>query len=388
VFSSKGSGTVVTGTLTDGAIAAGDPVVIEPGGRAARVRVVQTTGTVVAAIEPGHRVALNLAGVEHTELARGDVVVAPGRWRTTERIDASLTVLASLDHVVSRRGAYVAYVGSGEHAVRLRVLGPESLLPGETGAVRLHLPVALPLLPGDRYVLRESGRDETVGGGEVLDVAPLVPASRARPDRDVDRVVAERGWVDVDELELLTGERREPTVGRWVAPADVVTSAAVDLAQRLDAAGAAGLDVSTLDDRQRAVLATLDDVVVDGVNAHRADRVDPLDGHPAVAALAAGGLAPPEPAGIERSALRELARRGVVVERDGLWFHADAVTAAGLLAAELLRQQPAGFTVGTFREAAGITRKHAVPLLAELDARGVTRRRDDLRIAGNRLPSR
>ncbi|MET0326016.1 MAG: selenocysteine-specific translation elongation factor [Ilumatobacteraceae bacterium] len=388
VFSSKGSGTVVTGTLTDGSIAAGDPVVVEPGGRAARVRVIQTTGTVVSAIEPGHRVALNLAGVEHTELARGDVVVTPGRWRATERIDASLTVLASLDHVVSRRGAYAAYIGSGEHAVRLRVLGSESLAPGQTGSVRLHLPVALPLLPGDRYVLRESGRDETVGGGEVLDVAPLLPASRARPDRDVDRVVAERGWVDVDELELLTGERRQPTVGRWVAPADVVTSAAVELSNRLDAAGPRGLDVSTLDDRQRAVLATLDDVVVDGVNARRADRVDPLDGHPAIAALAAGGLAPAEPVGIDRAELRELARRGVLVERDGLWFHSEAVAAAGLLAADLLRQQPAGFTVGAFREAAGITRKHAVPLLAELDARGVTRRRDDLRIAGNRLPTR
>ena len=93
VFSSKGSGTVVTGTLTDGSIAAGDPVVIEPGGRTARVRVVQTTGTVVTVIEPGHRVALNLSGVEHTELARGDAVVAPGRWQATARIDASLTVL-------------------------------------------------------------------------------------------------------------------------------------------------------------------------------------------------------------------------------------------------------------------------------------------------------
>ena len=65
-----------------------------------------------------------------------------------------------------------------------------------------------PLLPGDRYVLRETGRDETVGGGEVLDVAPVLPASRARPDRRIERVVAERGWVDADELEALTGECR------------------------------------------------------------------------------------------------------------------------------------------------------------------------------------
>src|SRR5205807_4744678 len=70
-------------------------------------------------------------------------------------------------------------------------------------------------MPGDRFVLRESGRGETVGGGEVLDVDPVLPAARARPERSVERVVAERGWVDVDELERLTGERRAPDVGRW-----------------------------------------------------------------------------------------------------------------------------------------------------------------------------
>jgi selenocysteine-specific elongation factor len=103
--------------------------------------------------------------------------------------------------------------------------------------------------------------------------------------------------------------------------------------------------------------------------------------------LAAGGLAPPAPAGIDRAGLRELARRGVLVERDGIWWHAGAIDTAAGLAARLLGEDGDGFTVATFREAAGITRKHAVPLLAELDARGVTRRRGDLRIAGNRLPA-
>ena len=387
VFSARGSGTVVTGTLTDGSMTTGDHVTVEPGGRPARVRAVQTTGSVVATIGPGHRVALNLTGVEHSEVARGDAVVVSGRWRATERVDASLSVLAALDHEVSRRGAYLAYIGSGEHAVRLRVLGPESLAPGETGLVRVHLPVALPLLPGDRFVLRETGRDETVGGGEVLDIAPVLPASRARPDRSVDRVIAERGWVDADELELLTGERRPPTVGRWVAGTEVVAATTSSLGARLDAAGPLGLELATLDERERAVLAALDGVVVDGANARRTGGVDPLADHPVVDALAAGGMAPPAPDGIGRAELRELARRGVLVERDGLWFHADAVSAAAYLAASLLGARPGGFTVGEFREAAGITRKHAVPLLAELDARGVTRRRDDLRIAGPRLPA-
>ena len=296
-------------------------------------------------------------------------------------------MLTSLDHDVSRRGAYLAYIGSGEHAVRLRVLGPESLAPGETGAVRLHLPTALPLMPGDRFVLRETGRDETVGGGEVLDIAPVLPASRARPDRSVDRVVAERGWVDADELELLTGERRVPTLGRWVTTVDAVAATGAALDERLDAAGPLGLELAGLDERERAVLATLDGVVVDGTNARRAGRADPLADHPAVALLAAGGLAPPAPDGVTRAELRELGRRGVLVERDGLWFHAGAITAAGRLAARLLAEHPGGFTVSEFRAAAGITRKHAVPLLAELDARGVTRRREDVRIAGPRLPA-
>ena len=357
-------------------------MVVEPGRRTARVRAIQTLGDAVPAIGPGHRVALNLAGVDHTALARGDVVVAPGRWRATARLDASLAVLSTLDHVVSRRGAYLAYVGSGEHAVRMRVLGSESLAPGTSGPVRLHLRVALPLLPGDRYVLRETGREETVGGGEVLDVDPVLPASRARPDRQVDRVIAERGWVVADELELLTGERRAPSVGRWVVDPGAAAAAVADLAGRLSNAGPLGLDLAGLDERERAVLGRLDGVLIDGGTARRDDQADPLADHPAIAALAAGGMAPRDPDGIGRAELRELARRGVLFERDGQWFHADAVVAATAVAARLLGADPAGFTVSQFREAAGITRKHALPLLGELDARGLTRRRGDRRIAG------
>jgi selenocysteine-specific elongation factor len=209
------------------------------------------------------------------------------------------------------------------------------------------------------------------------------PASKARPDRSVERVVAERGWIDADELERLTGEQVAPVVGRWVVAPDALAAARADLDARL----ADELDVATLDERQRALLDERDDVVVTGSIARRRDAPDPLADHPAVAALAAGGLAPDAPAGIERAQLRELVRRGVLVERDGLWWHADAVASAAALAATLLADAPAGFTVSEFREAAGITRKHAVPLLAELDSRGMTRRRGDRRIAGNLLPA-
>jgi selenocysteine-specific elongation factor len=382
VFAAKGSGTVITGTLTDGAITTGERVRVEPQGVEARVRGIQTLGRAVDSIGPGNRVALNLSGVDHTELRRGDAVVAPERWHTSAMVDASLQVLDSLGHAVSRRGAHLAYVGAGEHAVRVRVLGPGAIPPGGRGLVRLHLATALPLLPGDRYVLRETGRDETVGGGEILDVAPVRPASKAQPDRSVERVVAERGWVEAVELERLTGERTPPVVGRWVVDPGALASARAALDARLGA----GLDVATLDEHDRALLDERDDVAITGSTARRRDAPDPLADHAAVAALAAGGLAPDPPVGIERAQLRELARRGVLVERDGLWWHADAIGTASALAAALLASRPGGFTVSEFREAAGITRKHAVPLLAELDSRGITRRREDRRIAGNLLP--
>jgi selenocysteine-specific elongation factor len=296
-------------------------------------------------------------------------------------------VLAALDHEVGRRGAYVGYLGSGEFPARVRVLGGEAIAPGETGLVRLHLAVPLPLLPGDRYVLRESGRNETVGGGEVLDIAPVLPASKARPDRSVERVVAERGWVLADDLDALTGERVEPTLGPWVVAPGVVDAMAASLAARVEAAGALGLDVATLDDRERAALPLVPGVVVEQGRAKVAGQPDALAGHPFVAALEAGRFSPPGAEGVDRAELRELARRGLVVERDGVWFAPSTIDAAAAVAASLLARQPQGFTVSELRDAVGTTRKHAVPLANELDARGITRRRGDLRIAGPRLPS-
>lgn len=385
-FAAKGSGTVVTGTLTNGTLRVDDTVLVEPGARSARVRGIQTLGRSVDEIGPGNRVALNLSGIGHDELARGDAVVTPGRWRTTDRFDAELTALATLDHTVSRRGAYLAYIGAREVPVRLRVLGDDAIAPGTAGAVRLFLPLALPLLPGDRFVLRESGRDETVGGGEVLDVAPVLKASRAAPDRSVERVIAERGWIDAGELELLTGEHVDPTVGHWVTTAAMLEQTSARLTDAIDAAGPTGFELATLDERERAVVAQLDGIEIEGGRARRAGAVDPFADHPLAATIRAGGFAPEVPAGADRTTIRELVRRGELVERDQVLFHINAIAAAAHIAAELLAADPAGFTVAQFRDRTGASRKYALPLVAELDARGITRRRDDLRIAGPRLP--
>ena len=179
---------------------------------------------------------------------------------------------------------------------------------------------------------------------------------------------------------------REPTVGDWVTTEEALEELRASITSRVEEAGPAGVDLVAFDERERAVLATVDHLDTEGGRVRPADAVDPYADHPAVAALKAGGFAPPALEGVSRDDMRELARRGLIVQRDGLVFHADAIDAAAVEAARLLAAHPNGFTVAQFRDATGASRKYALPLASELDARGITRRRDDLRIAGPRLP--
>jgi len=394
-FAAKGAGTVITGTLTGGTIAVDEELSVltaqkDGKGSPVRVRSLQSHQLPRPTVGPGHRVAVNIAGIHHHEVRRGDALVRADQWAPTTRFDASLQVLASLDHEVSRTGAYLVYVGSGEYPARVRILGRGSALaPGETGPIRVHLPVALALLPGDRYVLRESGRSETVGGGEVLDVAPVLPASKAQPSRSVDRVIAERGWVDADLLGRLTGVDRPPQVGRWVVSPPTLAAARQAVLDAVAAGGPHGLDLATLEPRLRATVATLGDQVT--VTAGRAwpagdAESDELSRHPWLAALRASPWAPPPPDDVERPVVRELVRQGLVVERDGVYFATEAIDDAARVVARLLRESPDGVTVAEVRTALGATRKHVLPLLAQFDTTGVTRRRGDVRIAGPRLP--
>jgi len=385
-FSARGAGTVVTGTLTGGRLHADDELAIHPSGSPVRVRSLQNHHAERDELPPGSRCAVNLVGVAHDEVVLGHVLFRSDQWHHTTVVEAALRVLDRLDHPVSRRGAHVVYLGSGEHPVRMRILGPDALDPGTEGTVRIHLPEPLPLLPGDRFVLRESGRAGTVGGGEVLDVDPTERASRARPDRSVDRVVRERGWIPVDELERLTGERREPDLDRWVVDPVVLHRTLEDLRNALADAGPRGLDLVGLGELARAAVVLLDGAGVEAGRLVPAGVADPLADHPFVAALAASPFVPPSPDGVDRGELRELVRRGDVVAVEGIFFASSAVDAAARLAARLLVDHTEGFTVSTFREEAVNTRKHAMPLLARLDATGMTRRRGDLRIAGPRLP--
>jgi selenocysteine-specific elongation factor len=392
-FAVRGAGAVVTGTLTGGALQAGETLVVVPGlGRrdatACRVRSMQCHGGRVEEARATCRVALNLAGVGVESLRRGHALVRPEQWEPTRRVDAMLHVLSGAPHEVGRRSEYLLHVGSAQQRVRLRVLGRDAVGPGERSAVRLHLRAPLALVPGDRFVLREVGRPETVGGGEVLDICPVLPAGRARPDRSVDRVVAERGWVEPELLERLTGVRRRADVGKWVVDPGALERTLSELRRAVADAGPLGLDVATLDERGRAALGVMEDVLVERGRALPAGAGDALADHPYLAALDAEPYAPPDPRelGVDPGALRELVRRGSVVECGGIWFSAGAVERAAAVVAELLAGKPQGVSVSEVRAALGTSRRYVLPLLAHLDATGVTRRRGDVRIGGPLLP--
>ncbi len=388
VFTATGSGTVVTGTLTGGSLAVDDAVEVGPRRRSARVRGLQSNGRDLLAVQPGGRVAIALSGIDRTEVERGDAVIIPGRWWHTTTVDASLTVLSELRHDLSRRGAFTWHVGSRAVPVRIRVLGAEALSPGETGAVRIHSPVALPVLPGDRFVLRESGRDETVAGGVVLDVDPVTRASSARPDDDPARPVRERGSIAVHDLLLRLGLDAVPDsvevlrVGDWLVSPEAH--------QRIDAhldrltEDPAGADVAALDGVERAVAESRDDLEIAGNRLRRAGRENPEERR-VLEVFRSAGMTPPDVSDGDRRVVGDLVRSGALVRSEGVTFHPDAIDAAVGVARALLGAAPEGFTVSTFREATGTTRKFALPLLAELDRRAITRRREDQRIAGPRL---
>jgi selenocysteine-specific elongation factor len=159
-FSVRGAGTVVTGTLWSGSAARGDAVTVLPSGRSARIRSVEIHDEPVGSAEAGQRVALNLAGLARDEVARGDVVVAPGGRgaAATFRVDVALAFRPQ------GGAAVVVHHGTRESPARVVALG------GRCFQLRLERPIVA--LRGDRVVIRATSPPDTLGGGVVLDPAP------------------------------------------------------------------------------------------------------------------------------------------------------------------------------------------------------------------------
>jgi selenocysteine-specific elongation factor len=236
VFSVRGSGTVVTGTLSGGALDADAEAVLLPAGRRVRIRGLQAHGRPVERATPARRLAVNLAGVATAEVARGDVLVLPGQWRPTRTADCRLRCLPSAPAPLRARGAYLLYAGAAEAAVRLQPLDAVEVPPGEHALVRVHLDTPLVLDPFEPVVLRDSGRDETVGGGPVLDPFPPAAvrgtAARVRRVEELEareaaghpglvaRVLAERSLVALADLPALVAAGREQADAMLAAAAE------------------------------------------------------------------------------------------------------------------------------------------------------------------------
>ena len=168
-FVMKGHGVVVTGTAVAGTIAPGAEVHVLPGGERARVRSVEVHGAPVARAGWGQRVALNLAGVERTEIVRGQVVADPALTLTTDRLDARVEVRPAARKGVRDHARVRVHLGTAETLGKVVLLeGGTALAPKTTGYVQLVLEQPLVALRGDRFVLRAENAQATLGGGEVV----------------------------------------------------------------------------------------------------------------------------------------------------------------------------------------------------------------------------
>ncbi len=380
VFTLQGVGTVATGTLWSGTIAAGDMLRIEPSGKTVRVRSVQVHDAAVDEAQAGQRVAVNLPTVERRGLVRGDVLVEPGHYPLSYRLDVRLEEIADVPAAVT--------VHVGTKAVPARVARD-----GAYAQLRLADPVVA--ARGDRVVLRTQ---TTVGGGTVLDPAP---PRRLEPER---LAVLESD----DPEEIVRALVHAPVASRDLQARGILAPA--ELAHGLAAVRAAGEHVFS--DAWLAELRA-------GVHARLAARAesDPLDPGVPVAELL-----PPAPWAPHVLNLLEVERRGAKAYLPGaaaaLGERAQAAAeleallageeiakvedkqlAAFLDEAGRLRRVGDGFAVSTalydrglsllptleeitlarFRDALGVGRRTAQLLLERYDADGLTVRRGDVR---------
>jgi selenocysteine-specific elongation factor len=176
VFTIHGFGTVVTGTILGGSIKVGDPVIVHPRGSEAKVRGVEVHGAPEGLARAGMRCALNLSGIAKQDLARGDVIAAPGAVAPSHLIDANFRYLKTSRSPLGRRTRILVHHTTAQVLATLVLIDREELHPGESGLVQLHLDLSAPLaaLPGDHFIARgfilQEHYGTTLGGGEVIRV--------------------------------------------------------------------------------------------------------------------------------------------------------------------------------------------------------------------------
>ena len=428
-FTIQGFGTVVTGTLAAGTLHAGQEVEVQPGGRRWRVRGLQVYGRPVESACAGQRAAVNLAGVEASELHRGLTLTLPGHWEATRAIDCRVELLASAPAL--RHGAPVHFhAWTAETEAEVRLFEPGSpIAPGSARFARLLLREAVLLAPGDRFILRRFSPVETIGGGVVLDPCPPLRMKKALAAARLKQLeqaplerrlalwaeetpagahaasLAARAGIPVERvleraeaagLVVLRGERVR------LAAKTRVREAAAQLRKRLEAfhaenpllpgmpRTAAGLDGGWLE----AVLESSPDIEAEGgllrLAAFRPRRRDEETQAAARMERLAqeAGFEPPRledvlaASGLEparaRTLLQLMLKEGVLVRvSPEFLMHRDAVRRLKEIVSARKGQR---FGVGEFKLWTGVSRKYAIPLLEFLDRERVTRREGDVRL--------
>src|SRR5579884_2028138 len=432
-FTRAGFGTIVTGTLHAGSLAAGDDVDILPSGKRARIRGLHIHGSSVETAPPGARVAVNLAAVSVQELRRGDAISRGGALRTVQRFDARMRVLPA-SPISLRSGLSVrVHVGAAEVGARLRCLNPSVAEPGVEAWIRVVLDVPVAARRGQTFVVRLPSPLGTVGGGEIVDLSPrrgprgevTSRLERLGADRLADVALAglgSRPW-SAAGLSAQLGESTTRVKGALNALAAL--GKAIEIGDSYIAAAAwedvcgrvrEGVDTyhrqhplrigipkeelrrvarwptETWADAVRVLVRT--GVVVEraGVVAlpNHAMPASGSAGDRIRALLTAEPFCPPDGpelirrAGGDRELLSLLVRDGSAVRvSDDLYFSRRAYEeAVGRVAAILAVE--GSVTVARVRDELGTSRRYALALLEYLDRQRMTRREGDVRVAGSR----
>jgi selenocysteine-specific elongation factor len=411
-FTMKGSGTVVTGTLTHGSIGFGDEVEVVPAGIRTRVRSIQTHRRQRERAEPGSRAALNLGGIERHEIRRGDAIVKPGQWLPTTLLGARISAVRSLVHPVSSRSAYKLYIGAAEVSARVTLLDAPRLRAGDRALARIALGKPVVATEGDRFVLRDVGRDETVAGGVVLD-AHLVAGRAARPlllerlrartavpPADAGTLaLTERGFLalgDLVPLTALTKPQNAILLNSFAADRDWLSRVIAGLEASLDAFHAdhpLERGMPKEDARRAAGIrdGRLFSEIVDYAPGLSSDgplvrlarhAVQVPDEQSRRLIEDAGGLSPPPLAELERRHGRALVRAlldaGDLVKAGDVVFTRGSVEEAMATIKDAIERE-GPLPTSAIREILGTSRKYAIPLLEFLDAKSFTRRDGDRR---------
>ena len=171
-FAMSGFGTVVTGTLVGGALRQGTEVSVLPAGRRVRIRGLQQHNQPVEEARPGSRTAVNLSGLDHSEVRRGDVLALPGTLPASRRLDARLHLLPGAAQPLRHRQKLLMYHETAEVMVEISLLEGDELAPGDSGWVQLFAAEPVVALDGDRFILRVPSPAATVAGGVIVDHAP------------------------------------------------------------------------------------------------------------------------------------------------------------------------------------------------------------------------